>query len=283
VAVSTDGADVLAWIAATTLILSLVYHSKRPRVADTFGAVGQAWLGGLASCAVAVTGLRLGMPRSDAALLGMDRAIGVDGAAVLTWTRHQPDWFQHLLSMSYGATVGFVFLSLILLALLGDRIEVWRAVLCFVGSVLTTCVIAAMVPALGMSAWVSPELLDRLSMAAPRHFWPRFAHFQDFRHGSAVLGLNSLGSCVTFPSFHTIMGLIVAAMWRKHILAFVPACTWLALMLFSTLPFGGHYVVDLIGGSVVWGLWFALSRRIERYGCAPLAVLGRFGLAASEA
>jgi membrane-associated phospholipid phosphatase len=107
--------------------------------------------------------------------------------------------------------------------------------------------------------------------------------FQDFHDGSAVLGRNSLGSCVTFPSFYTIMGLIVAAMWRKTYSGLCPGLVWLALMLFSTLPFGGHYVVDLIGGSVVWGPWFALSWRIERYGWAPLAALGRFWLAASEA
>jgi membrane-associated phospholipid phosphatase len=34
-------------------------------------------------------------------------------------------------------------------------------------------------------------------------------------------------------------------------------------MLVSTLPFGGHYAVDLVGGAAVWGAWFALSRRLE--------------------
>ena len=275
--VSSDGTDILAWIVAATLIVSLLFHRRRPRLADTFGAVSQVWLGGISSCVVAVAGLRLGMRTSDASLLALDRAIGVDGARVLTWTRHQPDWFVHLLATSYAATVPFAFLSLILLSLVGDRIEVWRAVLCFVGTVLTTCLIAAIVPALGMSAWISPELLDRLSTGAPRHFWPRFQHFHRFHDGTAVvLGLGSIGSCVTFPSFHTIMGLIVAAMWRKRVLVFMPALVWLLLMLFSTMPFGGHYFVDLIGGTAVWAIWFAASQRIERRGWTPLATLPRF-------
>jgi membrane-associated phospholipid phosphatase len=275
--VSFDGTDILAWIAATALAVSMLFHVRWPRLADIFGAVGQAWLGGLAACAVAVAGLRLGLPRSDGALLALDRSIGVDGAAVLNWTRHQPEWFTHMLATSYGFTVPAVFLSLILLALLGDRLEVWRAVLCFLGAVLTTCLIAALVPALGMSAWVSLELLDRLSAGAPRQFWPHFKHFKDFHEGnSAVLGLGSLGSCVTFPSFHTIMGFIVAAMWRKRVLFFLPALAWLALMLFSTLPFGGHYFVDVIGGAAVWGIWFAVSRRIEKWGRSPFELFGRF-------
>jgi membrane-associated phospholipid phosphatase len=60
------------------------------------------------------------------------------------------------------------------------------------------------------------------------------------------------------------MGLIVAAMWRKRVLVFIPELVWLLLMLFSTMPFGGHYFVDLIGGTAVWGGWFAASQRIER-------------------
>jgi membrane-associated phospholipid phosphatase len=280
VPVAPDGADILAWIVATALIVSMVLNSRRPRIADSFGALGQAWLGGLACCVIAVAGLGLRMPSRDAALLAIDRAIGVDGPAVLVWTLHQPHWFVQLLSTSYGATVGLVFLSFILLAVLGDRVEVWRAVMCFLGTVLTSCLIAVATPALGMSAWVSPELLKRLSAGTPRHLWPRFEHFHDFHDGtSAVLRLDSLASCVTFPSFHTIMGLIVAAMWRKRMATFVPAFAWLTLMVFSTLPFGGHYVVDLIGGVAVWGMWFALSHRVERSGWAQFPRPVSFGFA----
>jgi membrane-associated phospholipid phosphatase len=53
------------------------------------------------------------------------------------------------------------------------------------------------------------------------------------------------------------------------------------LMLFSTMPFGGHYFVDLIGGTAVWAIWFAASQRIER-GWTPLAVLARFRAHPSE-
>lgn len=34
-------------------------------------------------------------------------------------------------------------------------------------------------------------------------------------------------------------------------------------MLLATLPGGGHYVVDLIAGFLVWAAWFALSRHKE--------------------
>lgn len=267
------GLDVLAWIIGTALIVSKVLHSKVPRIADGLGALAQAWIGGLAGCTVAVLGLRMNMPLRDASLLAMDRAIGVDGPAVLVWSLHQPQWFVSLLSMSYGATVELVCISILLLALLGDRVEVWRAAMCFTGAVLTTCLISIVTPAKGMGAWISSDLLARLpTVHTTRHFWPRFEHFAYFYDGaSPVLGLNMLGPAVTFPSFHTIMGLIVAAAWRKRLVTFVPACAWLIIMLFSTLPFGGHYLVDLFAGGAVWGMWFALSKRVERSGWAPVS------------
>jgi hypothetical protein len=282
--VSFEGAEILACILGVLLISSMALNSRWPRAADGLGAAAQAWLGGLAACATAVAGLRLGLPVRDPALLAIDRFVGIDGAAVLDWTWHQPAWFVHLLSVSYGGTVAALFVSMLLLALLGDRLEVWRAAMCFVGSVVTTCLIAAVTPAVGMSTWVSPEFLARLPSGPARHFWPRFERFHDFHDGAtAALRLDSLGAAVTFPSFHTIMGLIVAAMWRTRRAAFVPACIWLSLMLFSTLPFGGHYLVDLIGGTAVWGLWFAASKRLERDGPVRFPRLMRLRFASNGA
>ena len=35
------------------------------------------------------------------------------------------------------------------------------------------------------------------------------------------------------------------------------------LMLVATVPLGGHYVVDLLGGACIWACWFSLSRSAE--------------------
>jgi membrane-associated phospholipid phosphatase len=53
-------------------------------------------------------------------------------------------------------------------------------------------------------------------------------------------------------------------MWRKNIVTLFAASSWLVIMLVATIPGGGHYVVDLLGGFMVWAFWFVLSRRIER-------------------
>lgn len=75
------------------------------------------------------------------------------------------------------------------------------------------------------------------------------------------LGIDALEGVVTFPSVHLITGLIVVAMWRWNVVALALASGWFGFMLLSTLPYGGHYIVDLLGGALVWACWFALSKR----------------------
>jgi membrane-associated phospholipid phosphatase len=78
-----------------------------------------------------------------------------------------------------------------------------------------------------------------------------------------VLRITSLDGVISFPSFHATMALITAAMWRKNPLAFLAAGAWSLLVLLGTVPCGGHYLVDLIGGGAIWAAWFALSFRVE--------------------
>jgi membrane-associated phospholipid phosphatase len=71
-------------------------------------------------------------------------------------------------------------------------------------------------------------------------------------------------------------------MWRKHPLIFIPAVGYFLVMLVATLPFGGHYFVDLVAGAGVWTVWFTLSLRVER-GWASFDRLRRLRVAIEEA
>ncbi len=166
------------------------------------------------------------------------------------------------MAAAYNCTIPIFFAGLIALSLLGDRVEAWRAAFCFVGTLLTTCIIAAFLPAKGLAVWAPQALLDTLPAQAMRTFWP---HFDEFYFGAdPVLRLQAVDGVISFPSFHSVVGLLVLAMWRKRILTLIPAAAWLIVMLLATLPGGGHYVVDLLAGFAVWAAWFALSCRIER-------------------
>jgi membrane-associated phospholipid phosphatase len=167
-----------------------------------------------------------------------------------------------ILAPPYNLTIPAFFGSMLVLAWIGNRVEAWRAAFCFVGTLLTTCLIAAFVPAKGLGMWATPALKARLPEQAMRTFW---AHFDSFYFGSdPVLRLQVVDGVISFPSFHCIVGFLVLAMWRKNPVTLAIASVWLAIMLLATLPGGGHYFVDLLAGFAVWAAWFVLSRRIEQ-------------------
>jgi membrane-associated phospholipid phosphatase len=109
--------------------------------------------------------------------------------------------------------------------------------------------------------WAAPALLDRLPDQAMRTFWTNFDNF--YSGSDPVLRMHVIDGVISFPSFHTVAGLLVLTIWRKNLMTLIAAGLWLFFMLLGTFPGGGHYVVDLIGGFFVWAAWFAWSRRIE--------------------
>jgi membrane-associated phospholipid phosphatase len=89
--------------------------------------------------------------------------------------------------------------------------------------------------------------------------WPAFTHF--YSGNDAVLRLSDMGGVVAFPSFHTVLALLVTqalagTRWR------VPAMFWTAGIILSAIPMGGHYVVDLAAGFVIWLAAASIARRV---------------------
>jgi len=261
--VDPAGISALNLLIASLLLISRIWWDRHGhhRIADAFGAVAVASLGGMACGAIAMLELRLHFPVADATLQNWDHALGVDGIAIVDALVHRWRWTFVLMKPAYNYTLQIFFGGLVLLALLGDRVEAWRAAFCFVGTLLTTCLVAAFAPAKGLGVWASEKLIADLPPRAMRNFWP---HFDEFYFKAApVLRLQVIDGVISFPSFHTIVGFMIFAMWRKNIVTAAPAGAFLAFMLLAIFPGGGHYFVDLLGGVAVWAAWFAFSRRIE--------------------
>lgn len=263
VRIEPDGIPPLAWLLAALLVASSMWSRKdgHHRVADFFGTLGLVWLAGISCGCIAMLGLRLQRPLGDGLFLSADRALGIDAVAIVAWLVELGQWIFSLMALAYGFTIPAMMLSMAALALMGKRLEAWRAAFTFVGSLLTIVVIAMLMPAKGMGLWTPPKLLARLPDNAMRYFWPNFDAF--YAGPDPVLRLDGIDGVVSFPSFHAVMGFITVAMWRHGRIAFPLALAWLAFMLLATFPYGGHYVVDILGGLAVWAAWFGLSRRLE--------------------
>lgn len=258
---------------AGLLLASRMWWDRRGShgIADASGAVAVAGLGGMACGAVAMLELRFHLPLADAALHSFDQKVGMDGIAILEALVRQGHWIFNIMSPAYNFTLHIFFASLIVLALKGDRLEAWRSAFCFVGTLLTACVVAAFVPAKGLGVWASDDLLLQLPERAMKTFWP---HFDQFYFGEdPVLGLQAIDGVICFPSFHAVVGFLTVAMWRKKPLTLLAASIYLFFMLLAIFPGGGHYFVDMLGGFAVFAAWFAWSLRIERDG-----IIGRQAL-----
>jgi hypothetical protein len=263
VRVDPAGSSILECLVAALLLASRMWWSRsgHERMADACGTVAVVALGGMSCGAIAMLELRLGFPLADGTLRSFDRAMGIDGIAVVEALLRQGHWIFWVMAPAYNLTIPIFFAGLIVLAWLGGRVEAWRAAFCFVGTLLTTCVVAMFTPAKGLGVWASPTLLAQLPDQAMRTFWP---HFDNFYFGAdPVLRMQVVDGVISFPSFHAVVGFLVLAMWRKNIATLALASVWLAVMLLATLPGGGHYVIDLVAGFAVWAVWFVISRLVE--------------------
>lgn len=272
VRVDFRGTSEICLLVAALLLASRIWVDRRVdrRIADAIGVVAVSAMGGMTGGAIAMLELRLHFPVADATLQSWDHQLGVDGIAIVDALVHQYHWTFAFMKPAYNYTIEIFFAGLILLALRGDRIEAWRAAFCFVGTLLTACLVAAFFPAKGIGMWAPPELLADMAPQAMRNFWP---HFDEFYFGSdPVLRLQVIDGVISFPSFHTVVGLLIFAMWRRNVLTCALAAAFLGFMLLAIFPGGGHYFVDLLGGLAAWAGWYALSRYIERK-AAPRMVL----------
>lgn len=264
VRVDPQGTAWFCLLVATLLLISRMWWARRghTRIADAFGTVGVAGLGGMACGAVAMLELRVHLPIADPMLRSLDNALGVDGLAIVEALVRQGDWLFAIMAPAYNYTLQIFFAGLVVLALLGDRVEAWRAAFCFVGTLLTTCLLAIGFPAKGLAVWASDDLLARLPPGAMRSFWPRFDEF--YSGADPILRLQVIDGVISFPSFHSIVGFLTLAMWRKRIASLFPAGIYLTFMLLAIFPGGGHYFTDMLGGLAVWASWFYVSRCIEQ-------------------
>ena len=202
-------------------------------------------------------------PLVDAGLAALDRSLGFDWPAMVSWAASQP-WFTEWARFIYDRPLSELGVIVIVLAMLGrpDRVE--EFVSCFMISGVVTAIVGALLPAdsgyayfdvprgiyTALNAMVTPEYLD---------------HFHALRSGElrhVVVG--DVRGLVAFPSFHTAFALLVSYAVRGYKLLFYPSLA-LNLAVVATTPFvGAHYVADVIGGLLVVAFAISMVRFINR-------------------
>jgi hypothetical protein len=253
-----------AAIIAVVPLLGGMIIEQRTRftaLSNTLVSLGLVITMALVGAALALLSTRTSAPIADYWLMSFDRAVIVSAPKIVSTINQGPTWMIDLLRMAYERTGMFLLITLGALHLLGRHHVAWRMVLIWTLSLIMVSLIAFAAPALGCFSQLSAGDVAHLPRGAGRY---AMRAFNEFRYDTnPVLSFNRISGVVTFPSFHTVCAILVAQAWRGTRVA-GPLATLLAgAIIFSCVPIGGHYLVDLLAGAAVW---WAVTVAADRLG-----------------
>lgn len=189
-------------------------------------------------------------PLMDDVLQSWDVALGFDWNAYAQWIASDAR-ARAFLTEAYidGGTKAMIVIVIGAIVLRRhDRLDEMAFLL--MTSALACMLVAPFFPA--EAPWktvASPEVKAMLG----QEVWSEWRdQFHAVRNGEHVnFGSGGILGLVTFPSYHTCMGLIVMWCSRGHFLSLAAGTLAGAIVIVATPVIGGHYFVDLLGGAVI--------------------------------
>ena len=251
--VQRGSVTIMTAIVLVLTCLHYVYARMRPDplIAAATGGLATLLWAGLVAGMVALAGLRTGAALIDVDLAYADALLGADTQELVAWTARHP-LIGRLLNAAYLSTVPAVFITAMFLACKHRPKRMWELCLSFAALGILCAFSSALMPADGafIHYGVSPDILSELpSNAGVFHMQV----VEAYRSGTrTMVDVFQLEGVATFPSFHTAMAVMTAYAVRSMGGLTVVAAIWCGLVVASTVPIGGHYVIDLIAGIVVW-------------------------------
>jgi membrane-associated phospholipid phosphatase len=189
------------------------------------------------------------LPLRDALLARLDRDLGFDWLHFLETTNSSPV-LAGLLVRVYQTISPVAQLAVLwpVLNRRGERLAEFIAILSL--STVALCVGMWLVPAAGAFAYYRPEPQLFGNFSALGEMWS-FSHaFSMLRDGSlSVIDLSSLQGVVSFPSFHTMLGIMTVYALRDTRWIMIPVLLVNGAMIVSTMPVGGHHLADVLAGA----------------------------------
>jgi hypothetical protein len=243
------------------------YRKMDPRVGDAATLVSAGILSLLLCGLISNIGLRLRAPTIDAALAQADAFLGWDVSRAVPAFAGYP-WLIDGLALAYNLSGPLVAASIFVTLLFGRTSKAWELLVTTVISMQVIAAISIMAPARGAMAYF--DLLHLQGNGLPRG--AGVYHLEAFDHlhagTDARFGIADMSGLVTFPSFHTVLALLIAQALsgtRFYLLGIGLSTATIV----STIPIGGHYVIDIVAGTMIWLGAAVIASRIGT-GARPL-------------
>jgi hypothetical protein len=201
--------------------------------------------------------LPIGRPLIDPTLIAIDATFGYHWPGLIAWLADRPVLGQTLRHV-YLSSQQQLLITIILLSVLSRELELQR----FLAVGMITLFIAVgiwwVIPSVGPSAFLHIPVEDIRAIGL--HFTPAFGEVMRdlIQHGPAQVSPEVFTGIIAFPSYHIIMAAMVV--WHtRGTPAFIPFLLLNSAMVPATLSHGGHHLIDLVAGLVVFavGVWIA--------------------------
>ncbi len=243
--------------------------SFNAKISDATGGlaimVSAAILAGLISNA----GLRLRMPLIDEPLARLDAMMGLgSGDTHIITMFFGLDGLNRLLEYAYVSSVPLCLVLMLALVVSGRRTAGWETASSFTIMILLSSTVSAFFPAIGNIPYSGLTEIAALHLPKESGTY-HLPQFNAFYVGHVkILDMGQLEGVVTFPSFHLAMGLIIARAASQFQRLKFAGLVWGVLIALSTIPIGGHYLVDVVAGGALWIVIIAIFNR-------PIAKAGK--------
>ncbi|CAO4180800.1 phosphatase PAP2 family protein [Methylorubrum aminovorans] len=237
---------------AVLLGLALLFSAVKPEPKLRAMALSSAYLAAFTTAAALLHYLSatLAPPLADPVLARVEAALGFDWRGWVGFLAGHPDlsWWLALAYHSSGPQVGLVVIAL---SAMSRVARLWAYARLFSLALLASIAVSALFPAVGPYAHYAPQTYPQGHLETVGALWHLDA-LHALREGTLpTIALSEIRGLVTFPSFHACLAVLTA--WA---LAPVPVIGPLAALLngailVATLGAGGHYLPDVLAGTLM--------------------------------
>jgi membrane-associated phospholipid phosphatase len=207
--------------------------------------------------------LTIAGPRADLFFAHVDRAIGFDWPTLMSWIAGHPH-LNALLRIAYESSLSQIALLVICLSWNGRPRDIYSLCIALATGGILAVAIWAMFPSFGAFSvyHLPPQIAAHLPLALDGAYAQQLVAL--LQHGPGRIAPDQLRGLIGFPSFHSVLAILV--MWYAWPLRYLrwPALILNVLVLLSTPVQGGHHLVDVLGGLALAALSIALAERVTK-------------------
>lgn len=257
------------WVALILLTIAgyLKGAGRLPRLSS--GLATMAWVFSMApivSHAVYVL-TTAGFPLYDEAYARIDAALGIDNIGLVQATGASA-WFSDLSLVVYKQFAWQAMFAYALLVATRQYERLADTITIMTIGFVATLVLSTVFPALGIAAYYGLTGADFGYLGTSGATTWHLPHYLALRAGTMTTfpAPGEWQGLVCFPSFHVIHALAAAYAVSNIRWLALPSAVFSGFMIFTAIPVGGHFFIDLVGGYAIYAasVWYVDWRRAAR-------------------